>query len=83
MTRVQRSFAKKLNDILDDVFAESDRLGYSMGEMADIAGLCYQTVVNLNNRKTKLPRFLTVMKLVRAMDMDLEVVKQKLKRRAA
>lgn len=78
-----RSYKATLDQMLDQVFAESDRLDMTLEEMALASGLHFSTVYRINNRETLLPRFKTVMALARAVGMDLELVQSAVRGRKA
>lgn len=52
--RVSREYMRELNLIVDDIFEASGDM--TLVDMAKKAGLSYQTVLNLNSHKTKLPQ---------------------------
>ncbi len=76
-------YKRRLNAMLDEIYAESDRLDMSLDDLAKATGLCYETVRRLNARITELPRLKTVMLLAFAVGMDVELVARAMRRRRA
>ena len=74
------SYKVKLNRIMDEIFRSTND---SLAEMARKSGLCYGTVLRLNDRITQLPRFKTVWSLAQAYGFDIEMVKKARKTHAA
>ena len=67
-----RQYFKDLHLIVDEVFNEAANTnGWTWGQLADNAGLAYQTVANLGDRKTKWPQFRTIWRLCKAVNWDL------------
>lgn len=65
-------YFRELHRIVDDVFKEAaEENGWSWSQLADNAGLSYQTVSNLGERQTKWPQFRTVWRLCKAVGWDL------------
>lgn len=82
-TAADAVYFRELHKIVDEVFAEADsRYQLTWDQLADEAGLAYQTVANLGDRKTKWPQFRTVWRLCKAVGWDLVPKRQPKKRRA-
>lgn len=74
----ERAYFRELHAIVDEVYAMSDTdCGWTWSQLADHAGLAYQTVANLGDRKTLRPQFRTVWRLCKAVGMDLVLKKSK------
>ena len=66
---------KELHELVDDIFAESNRLGWSWVMLAQAAGVHISTVYKLGNFDTMFPRANTVMLLAQAVGLKLKAVK--------
>ncbi len=74
LSSAERAYYRQLHRMIDDIFTRaSDEYGMTWSKLAEIAGLSYQTVSNLGDRQTKYPRHMTIFKLARAVEMDLEL----------
>jgi DNA-binding phage protein len=71
---------RELNRILDQIFKSTDD---SAAEMARNSGLCHETVLRLEHRYTKYPRFHTVLSLAQAYGFTLQLIKVSKMRKAA
>lgn len=66
------TYFRELHAIIDLVFEEADtKYGWTWSHLAAEAGLSYQTVANLGDRRTKWPQFRTVWRLCKAVGWDL------------
>jgi DNA-binding phage protein len=66
------TYFRELHGIVDRVFAEADsRFEWTWSQLATEAGLAYQTVANLGDRKTRWPQFRTVWRICKAVGWDL------------
>lgn len=79
LTKETREYFKKLNAILDEVWA---RFSGPTMDLAKSSGLNPKTVYRLGSRATKFPRLQTVFKLAKAVDMELELVARNIYRKA-
>lgn len=77
MTRIkkrqEKAYWRKLNDILDDVYAKADEAGLNNRELAERSGLHVNTIQRIDNRRVKYPRLQTVYLLARAVGMTIDV----------
>lgn len=72
LSREEVRYYQDLHKILDDVFQEAaTEMNWTWCQLASNAGLAYQTVANLGDRKTKFPQFRTVQLMVRAVGWEL------------
>jgi DNA-binding Xre family transcriptional regulator len=84
----EREYLRFLNHILDEVFELVDlAFDWSNAELARQSGLGVSTVHNLDTRKTKYPRYFTVLKLCKAVGWEMKLIrgpkpKFKIKKRA-
>lgn len=72
-------YNQAIRQTLDDVFeAAFDRniCGYRKYELAMKAGLSYSTIYKLERGATREPRFSTILKLCRAVNMDMTLARQ-------
>jgi hypothetical protein len=76
----EREYTRKLNHIVDDIFAE---WGDTQVALAEAAGLGAQTISNLVHRVTKRPQLRTVWRLAAAVGMEVHVTKLRIARRSA
>ena len=75
-------YFRELHTVVDKVFSEADEShGWTWSQLADEAGLAYQTVANLGERKTRWPQFRTVWRLCKAVGWDLVTKPQPKSRR--
>lgn len=49
---------------------------YNIADVAESAGVCYQTVANIAKGKTKSPHFRTVVAILKAMQYNVQVKSQ-------
>lgn len=76
-------YFQELHLVVDKVFSEADTShGWTWSQLADEAGLAYQTVANLGDRKTRWPQFRTVWRLCKAVEWDLITKPQPKSRRS-
>lgn len=74
----ERAYLREMHAIVDQVYAMADaEYGWTWSQLADHAGLAYQTVANLGDRKTVRPQFRTVWRLCKSVGMDLVLKKSK------
>lgn len=79
-----RTYYRELHKIVDRVFEEaSSNFDWTWGQLAVEAGLGYNTVANLGDRKTKWPRFSTIWRLCKAVGFDLDIQSQPKNQRKA
>ena len=71
----QKEYFKALNNTLDIIFKEADRLDISNVELSRRSKLCNQTIQNAANRYTQFPFFRTVWALAKAVEMDFVLSK--------
>ena len=72
LSPIERKYFADLHKIIDDVFAEAQSSNdWNWSQLAQHAGLAYQTVANLGDRATKYPRFLTIYRLAKAVGWEL------------
>jgi transcriptional regulator with XRE-family HTH domain len=69
--RGNQAYFQELNGILDQVFGTFKG---TVLELADASGLSISTIVRLDHRVTKYPRFFTVWKLARATGHELKML---------
>lgn len=67
-------YIRQLDETLDRVFAAFDDREMRWGELVRASGLCYATVRRANRRLSHLPRYDTVLRLARAVGLDLAAV---------
>ena len=67
----ERQYFRELHRIVDLVYTEAALYDWTWDRLAEEAGLAYQTVANLGDRKTRWPRFSTVWRLCKAVGWDL------------
>ena len=78
MTGYKKHLAQLRKDIFEAAF-DPDICGYAtINELADNAGLCWQTVDRLYRNLTKRPSHQTIYGLAKAVGMDLQLVKEEL-----
>lgn len=71
-----------LEAIVDDIFEiAADIHDWDWADLAKKAGLAKATVYNLGNRKTRLPQFRTVNRLIRAVSQGRATVPQLVRKR--
>lgn len=74
---------RQLHRLIDEIYKEADRLGFTWTALADRAGLAESTVYNLGNWDTMFPRLQTVHLLAQAVGMELTLIAIKKLRRKA
>lgn len=67
---------KELHRMVDEIYAEADRLDIRNSELASKAGLCYATVCRLASYATMYPRTQTVMMLAKAVGLRVRLEKR-------
>jgi DNA-binding Xre family transcriptional regulator len=74
------TFKQHLKQLRKDIFNaafDEDICGFAtVNELADAAGLSWQTVDNLYRGKTFEPRHSTIFKLCKAIQMDINLVEE-------
>jgi transcriptional regulator with XRE-family HTH domain len=70
---IEKNYSVNLNQFTDQVFQAMEQRKWTQTDFALRAGLAVSTVSNLNHCVTKLPRFMTVFKLARAVGMELSL----------
>ena len=72
-----RHYFKELHLIIDQAFTEAqNQFGWTWSQLSVEAGLAYQTVANLGDRKTKYPQFRTIWRICKAIGWNLETQPQ-------
>lgn len=70
----ERQYFRDLNKVVDEIFAEAaSQFEWTWNQLAENSGLSCQTVMNLGDRKTKYPRFMTIYRLAKAIGWELVV----------
>jgi len=67
----ERHYFRELHRLVDKIYDEAADYEWTWNQLAEEAGLAYQTVANLGDRNTKWPRFSTVWRLAKAVGFDL------------
>lgn len=66
-------YFRELHRLVDLIYKEAAEYEWTWNKLAEEAGLAYQTVANLGDRKTRWPRFSTVWRLAKAVGFDLVI----------
>lgn len=81
--KAEGEYRESLDAALDQVFAAKDAKRMSNAELAVAAGLCYTTVWRADRKDMELPCYDTILRLARAVGLDLVLVGRKAKLRRA
>jgi len=74
LSSAEKAYYRQLHRMIDEIYTRAaSEYGMTWSKLADTAGLAYQTVANLGDRQTKFPRHMTIFKLARAVEMELEL----------
>lgn len=77
-------YERELNRLVDEIYEEACNVrGWKWQKLADKAGLSYQTIRRLGNRETRLPQLRTVILLVKAVGMSIQLIPKRAQRNAA
>lgn len=81
--RLDRRYLKDLDEILTDLFAVANEVhGWSTAQMARECGVCWNTIYNLETRKTRLPRFHTLWKIAGRLNFVIHTERVRGRKRA-
>ena len=69
----ERAYFRELHRLVDLIYDEAAEYQWTWNQLAEEAGLAYQTVERLGDRKTRWPRFSTVWRLAKAVGFDLAI----------
>jgi DNA-binding Xre family transcriptional regulator len=75
------TYKKAITQTLEDIFmAAHDKniCNFKKMELAKRSGLSYSTIYNLRTRKTKDPKYSTILKLCDAVGMDPQLAREQL-----
>lgn len=70
------AYYTRLNEIVDKIFGAFGEQGWTYVDIVKKSKLSYQTVKNLDVRKTKFPHFKTVFLLARCIGFDIAIIKK-------
>lgn len=73
------TYKQFLNHVVDEIFSKAKVQQITWSGLAKRAKLCPQTVQNLGTRKTKLPQLRTVYQLCKAVGIEVQLVKRRIR----
>lgn len=76
-------YSQEKSDLVDEIFAEANRLHIDLDALAQRARLHYNTVWRLQQDLTRDPQYATIWKLARAVGMELKLRRQVAARKSA
>jgi DNA-binding XRE family transcriptional regulator len=74
-------YDKQTQQLLDDIFEcayDPQICGYRKGEFAQRCNLSEKTIYLLRTQRTKDPRYSTILKMARSVNMDLDLAREAL-----